>query len=51
MSCLEEAYKDQMLIINSVFVIYIQLPNDSILELMPNCQFNNSNFKIDFKKI
>ena len=49
-TCLHQAYIDQMVVSNgAVFVINIKLSDNSYLDLMPNCEYNNSDYKIDFQ--
>jgi hypothetical protein len=49
-TCLDQAYIEQMIISNgAVFVIKIKLLNNSYLDLVPNCEFNNKDYKFDFQ--
>jgi hypothetical protein len=48
-TCLHQAYIDQLFISNNGLVIKIKLPTDIIYNLMPNCKYNNSNYRIDFE--
>jgi hypothetical protein len=49
-TCLHQAYIDQMVVSNgAVFVINIKLSNVIHLELWPNCEFNNKDYKFNFE--
>jgi hypothetical protein len=49
-TCLHQAYIEQMVVSNgTVFVINIKLSDGLYLDLVPNCEYNNSDYQIDFE--